>query len=469
MNRLRIIKTALVATIVAFTVAGAGVSFAVFERQQALREVARYDVVWAVSQAVNEFYRFEGRVAAYGEAGVDAAEVQLRFDILASRLGVLRGGAVRDFTDAVPEQRVAVAAFARLLGEIEPLVQTIDRPGAAQRLLPLLTPVEGNLARLAAAAHEYGGERVAADQRYLMDLHWAFSAIAAGLMLCGLAFIALLFGQNRLVAGAHAELRGMADALAAAKSEAEAASEAKSRFLGNMSHELRTPLNAVIGFGQVIADELYGPVGRPAYRDYARNIVRSGRHMLELVGDILTMARLDAGRYLLSLAAVDTREAVDSAIAIFRGTKQAEDRVLAIGPETAWPWIEADARALRQMVLNLLSNAAKFSDADTPIEIWCRTSAEGEVVLTVADRGIGMTAQEAVEVVRPFQQAESSPLARKYEGSGLGLSIVNGLVGCHGGRLLIESEPGAGSAISLIFPRAVQQQPAADADIARVA
>src|SRR6266568_797628 len=105
------------------------------------------------------------------------------------------------------------------------------------------------------------------------------------------------------------------------------------------------------------------------------------------------------------------------------------------------------------MVLNLLSNAAKFSEPDTPIEVRCRTSPDGEISITVADQGIGMTPEEAADVVRPFYQADSR-LARRYEGSGLGLSIVSGLMDCHGGRLTIDSEPGSGSRISLIFPAA---------------
>src|SRR5206468_9654891 len=107
---------------------------------------------------------------------------------------------------------------------------------------------------------------------------------------------------------------------------------------------------------------------------------------------------------------------------------------------------------------NLLSNAAKFSEPDTPIEVRCNTAADGEISITVADRGIGMTPQEAAQVVRPFHQADSR-LARKYEGTGLGLSIVSGLMSCHGGHLLIDSETGAGSRISLVFPGSLVREP----------
>jgi signal transduction histidine kinase len=296
-------------------------------------------------------------------------------------------------------------------------------------------------------------------------LNWLIRAIAGGIVLCGLGFIGVLLWQNRLLARTHDRLRALTEDLRAAKNAAEAASQTKSQFLANMSHELRTPLNAVIGFSQIIADELVGPIGTPAYRDYARDILGSGQHMLDLVNDILTMATLDAGAYDGLLAPLDLHETVLRTVAMFRGSKLAFERVITLAPDKPWPWIAADQRALRQMLLNLLSNAAKFSAPQTPIEIACHTSAAGEVVLTITDHGIGMTAEETAEVIRPFHQVHSG-FARKYEGSGLGLSIVAGLIAHHRGRLVIDSKPGIGSAISLIFPEAL---PAAEATPAPLA
>ena len=453
---LRVIKSVLGISIIVFTVAGAGVSFAIVDRQKALREVARYNMVWAVSQSTAEFYRFEQRVAAYAvpDSAIDKDEVQLRFDILRNRLQVLSHGDVREFTEAKPEERETVEAFGRLLSELEPLMQSIDRPGTIPRILHALKPFEGKLARLAAGANEYGSDLTGADQQRLLQLHWMFSSIAVALVVCGIAFIVLLFLQNRLLTKAYETLRALADDLRAAKDAADAANEAKSRFLATISHELRTPLNAVIGFSEIIADETFGPVGTPAYKNYAADILHSGQHMLELVDDILIMAKLDAGRYELDLATLDLRETVDRTVTMFRGTKQAEGRAITVGADAAWPQIEADERAIRQMLLNLLSNAAKFSESDTSIEVWHRISSDGDIVLTVADHGIGMTPQEASQVVRAFYQADSR-MARKYEGTGLGLSIVSGLMGCHGGRMAIDSEPGVGSRISLVFPAGI--------------
>ena len=173
--------------------------------------------------------------------------------------------------------------------------------------------------------------------------------------------------------------------------------------------------------------------------------------MLELVDDILIMARLDAGRYELDLVRLELRETVDRTVNMFRGTKQAGSHTISVDSDAAWPWIEADERALRQMLLNLLSNAAKFSEPATPIEVQCRFSSDGEIVLTVADHGIGMTSQEAAQVVNAFYQADSR-IARRYEGSGLGLSISYGIVAEHGGRLWAENRPEGGAAFYVELP-----------------
>jgi signal transduction histidine kinase len=457
---LRIIKAVLGISLVVFTVAGVSVSTAVSDREKALREVARYNTVWAVSQATSEFQRFVARVAAYAVpgSGVNKDEVQLRFDILNNRLDIFSRGDVQEFTEAKPEQRETVEGFARMLAEIDPLVEKIDAPGNVLRILELARPFEGKLAHMSASANSYGGDQANADQRRLLELHWMFSAIAAALAVCGLAFIVLLFLQNRLLTKAYERMRVLAEDLHAAKNEADAASEAKSRFLATMSHELRTPLNAVIGFSEIIAGEAFGPVGQQAYRTYAGDILRSGQHMLDLVTDILTMAKLDAGRFQVAASPIDLREAIERAVKMFRGTKHADGRQLTLSPEGPWPWINADEVAVRQMLLNLLSNAAKFSDPDKPIDVRCRTSPAGEVVVTVVDHGIGMTQDDAVLAVRPFYQADSR-LSRKYEGSGLGLSIVSGLMTCHGGKLVIDSEPGEGSQISLVFPASASSKP----------
>jgi signal transduction histidine kinase len=246
----------------------------------------------------------------------------------------------------------------------------------------------------------------------------------------------------------------MATDLHRAKEAAEGASAAKSRFLANMSHELRTPLNAIIGFSDLIANETMGPVNPPRYRDHVRDILNSGTHMFELVNDILTMAKLDAGHFELTVEELEIDRVVDEALNMFRGTEMARGRRIEVALAPGLPLLAADHRGLRQMLLNLLSNAAKFSERDTPLTIACGVDAGGALRLSVIDRGIGMTAAQVAVAIQPFQQVDNR-LTRKYEGTGLGLSIVKAMVERHGGQLVIDSEPGRGTAVTLVFPTAV--------------
>jgi signal transduction histidine kinase len=451
---LRNIKFVLWTVIGIFAIAAIDISVTIVQRQNALQEVSRYNIAWAASQAVNEVVRLEQRITAlgYGKTGVDKDEIGLRFDIVQNRVNLLQDGSMAEFAARNPDQERIVQDLCAATTALQPLIDKIEQPGNIEQALALLAPLEAKLGRFAAAANNYGAELVADDQHQLLELHWLFSTLAAGLILCGIALVVLLFFQNRLIARAHAELRAMTDDLQIAKEAAESASDAKSRFLATMSHELRTPLNAIIGFSDIIAQESLGPIGPRQYLDFARDILRSGRHMFDVVSDILTMARLEAGQFALSFEPLDLHETASACLASIRGAEIAAGRDIAFDPAAQFASLHADEKAVRQMLINLLSNAVKFSAADKPVRIGCSCAADGALWLSVIDQGIGMTKAEAELVVQPFQQADNG-LSRKYEGTGLGLSIVNALIERHGGRLVIESEPGRGSRISLVFPR----------------
>ena len=173
--------------------------------------------------------------------------------------------------------------------------------------------------------------------------------------------------------------------------------------------------------------------------------------MYEMITDILTMAQLEAGSVEISFDIVELDSIVQSAIAMVHGTSQAKGRKVSTDGFDEKMRLRADQRSLKQMLLNLLSNALKFSAPDTTVDLKSRHLPDGSFALTVIDHGIGMTAEEATIAVQPFQQIDSG-LSRRYDGTGLGLAIVKGLIERHGGRLTIESEPRVGSQISLIFP-----------------
>lgn len=239
--------------------------------------------------------------------------------------------------------------------------------------------------------------------------------------------------------------------LKAARDEAETASAAKTAFLAGMSHELYTPLNAIIGFSDLILQQELGPIAQPEYVQYARNIRSAGQRALDLFLDVITMAELEAERFQLRLEKVDLGRVVRAAVEAFGRSEPGVHRQIDLVIDEGVPAVDADPRAVTQMLFKLLSNAAKFSATETAIRVGVGNAGNGSPRLSVVDTGIGMTAQQAELAVRSFSQVEGE-LARRYPGLGLGLSIVNGLIERHGGRLTITSAPQQGTQVSLDFP-----------------
>ena len=239
-------------------------------------------------------------------------------------------------------------------------------------------------------------------------------------------------------------------ALTEAKDRAEHANRAKDAFLANMSHEFRTPLNAVIGFSDVLRQELMGPLGSARYRDYADDINASGSHLLTLVNDILDVAKLGTSHIELVDETVDC--AVVTADCLRLVKQQARNSGVelqcALAPDL--PLLRADALRFRQILLNLLSNAVKFTPADGRVTIAAAIEPSGAFVLRVADTGIGISADQIAKVVLPFYQV-GDPAVRRG-GTGLGLPLAKALIELHGGSLELDSRLGAGTVAILRFP-----------------
>ena len=235
------------------------------------------------------------------------------------------------------------------------------------------------------------------------------------------------------------------------RSEAEAANASKTAFLANMSHELRTPLNAILGFSEIIARECLGPVGSPRYREYAGDIHTSGAHLLSLINDLLDVAKIEAGRMEIEPHIVEIGLTVDSALK-FVGPKIRERRhELSVNIADDARVLYADERALKQMLINLISNAVKFTPEGGLIEVAARCSAAGEFELMVADNGPGISKEKIDQIFRPFSRVDNRYDADN-SGTGLGLALVRGLAELHGGRTWMESEPGKGTRVYVMFP-----------------
>jgi PAS domain S-box-containing protein len=249
------------------------------------------------------------------------------------------------------------------------------------------------------------------------------------------------------------ERRRAEEAQKAALQQAIAASRTKTEFIANMGHELRTPLNAIIGFSEMLKEEMLGPIGKAAYVSYASDIHSSGMRLRDALNSILDIARIEGGRYQLEDDVVPLRDALDAALGAVAEATQRKGTTIETRLDEAPAALRVDTRALQHILVNLLSNAVKFTGESGRIAISGALDAAGDGLLTIADNGIGIPADQLDKVVKPFHQADAS-LARKYEGVGLGLSLVAGLMELHGGSLAIVSAPNAGTTVTLRFPAA---------------
>jgi PAS domain S-box-containing protein len=250
------------------------------------------------------------------------------------------------------------------------------------------------------------------------------------------------------ITGRRAAQRASARALAAA----EEASRAKSAFLAAMSHELKTPLNAVLGFSEIMKDEVLGPITPPRYRAYAADIHASGSRLLAIVSDVLDVARLSGGAITLNARPYAMAALAEEALAMARiATKDHRDVALDVADDL--PLADCDPQRLRQSLVNLLSNALKFTPEGGTVSLSARCDDTGALTFAIKDTGIGMDAGKIAAALEPFRQIDGT-LARRFEGAGLGLSIAKSLVELHGGTLTIDSAIGQGSTVTVALPPA---------------
>ena len=234
------------------------------------------------------------------------------------------------------------------------------------------------------------------------------------------------------------------------KQNAERSANSKSAFLANMSHELRTPLNAINGFSEILVDEMYGPLGDQRYKEYAQDILDSGKHLLDMITDILEMAKIEAGKMTVELQPIDIVDPVDAAVRMIRRKAEERNIDLKLVANPDLPLVEADHRAIRQMILNLVSNAIKFTDEGGEVRVSVDRK-QDEIRVAVRDNGIGIPADALPRLAQPFEQV-SDTRDRNYDGTGLGLALTKSFAEMHGGRLTIASEAGRGTQVSFFLP-----------------
>ncbi|MGV8996981.1 MAG: sensor histidine kinase [Parvibaculaceae bacterium] len=264
----------------------------------------------------------------------------------------------------------------------------------------------------------------------------------------------LVMNNVREILASRRALSRMTEKLAVAFHTAEQANEAKSRFLANMSHELRTPLNAVIGFSDIMLHQLFGPIENARYVDYAKDINSSGLHLLGIINDILDLAKIESGETTIeNETQFSVLEVVEASFAMLRPLAARQNVTLRIDRPDRTTSLFAVERMVRQVLINILSNALKYTPAEGTVSVSFGHHAGGAFSITVTDSGIGMTPEEIKIAMTPFGQV-SSKLSGTHVGTGLGLPLAKAMMDLHEGKLAVHSTPGAGTSVALIFPAA---------------
>jgi cell cycle sensor histidine kinase DivJ len=249
------------------------------------------------------------------------------------------------------------------------------------------------------------------------------------------------------------ERKAQAAALMQARDDAMAASRAKSAFLANMSHELRTPLNAIIGFSEMMNREIFGPLGNPRYRVYSGLIHESGNHLLDLINGVLDMSKIEAGKFELHEEIFDLEEVALAAMHVVKLQAERSGVAVSVVVAPSARRIFADKRAIKQMLINLLSNGVKFTPRGGAVRMGAVAGPAG-VEIAVRDTGAGIAKDDLDRLGKPFEQVEGAQ-TRGKEGTGLGLALVMALARLHGGEALLESTLGEGTTVRLKLPHAV--------------
>ncbi len=452
-------RNIVIAAAIGFVVLGAMLAMAVMGTQTAwnldsLRRNNNDNVTWTTTQFESELSRFRLVLAQHQLGTADAKLVERRWNSLHTRLGTLQVGTTATL---LKEQPFFIEHFTPIERGMSEMAAAIAAHGnvadAAEDLERIAESIWPSARKLAVDGALFG-QTFTEERRFdLVDKLSAIASLAAVMFVLLVGGVAVLMLQKR-------RLTRLAHDLAQAKAAAESASHAKTSFLANMSHELRTPLNAIIGFSEAMAAETFGKIGNPRYKEYLSDVIGAGRHLLALINAVLDVVKIESGKIVPKPDHVDLATLVAPCVDMVREAAMAKQIALrlAIRPDIAA--IHADPQHVRQIIINLLANAVKFTSAGGNVELGARRLDDGLVEMWVRDDGIGIAPAHLDKVVEPFSQVHDSQIS-SGNGTGLGLPIARSLAELNRGRLRLESRLGVGTTARVTLPAAVVQRSAA--------
>ncbi|XKH59684.1 response regulator [Halomonas sediminis] len=420
-------------------------------RQDGLTRSLREDTAWVAYKLDRDTVQLLNYLLGTLPAPLEDAEKQelnLRFELLYSRINLLTNGEIRELWQSIPAGQHLIPQIQQTLDALDPLITP-----TASFDTPHLRELEDRLKALAHLTERFviafNGHLAEATTRARNQLNILYSLLLSLIMamsLAALLVVIFLVREMRESTNARHEQELLSHKLKITAHQAQAASRAKSDFLAMVSHEVRTPLNGVIGMSEL----LLAPIKAENVSDYAHTIHESASQLLELINEILDFSKIEAGHLILETSPTEIKPLVKSVVALFDPKAQAKGVALRVTFDPELPeWILMDARRLRQILLNLIANAIKFTGhGSIQVSVFTRDSG---LHISVSDTGCGLTPSQQARLFEPFQQADNS-VTRRYGGTGLGLAICKRLVVAMQGQIEVESTPDQGSEFLLKLP-----------------